>query len=300
MDHVLQNGNSMKNSSAETPPLMHRETEANSRQGFTLIELLVVIAIIAILAAMLLPALSKSKEQATGARCLSNQKQLLLGWLMYADDFNGLLLPMKGVFIPELKATYDLNGGGFWPYGAPVTGPTLSQEIKAKIKLSPLLKYSPNVEVCHCPGDRRSMRAEGSTGWAYDSYSKADGMSGEGYGGIKPVTRQSAIPRPVKMYVFVEDGDWRGYNKGSWAMDPITPAAVDNLAVFHTVKSSLSFADGHVVLNKWRDSETIRMGRIAAQGQTASFGAGCLGPNDTKFMAAGYVYQDWPPPWYKE
>src|SRR5436309_4241532 len=63
------------------------------RAGFTLIEMLVVVAIIAILAALLLPALAKAKCKAHGIYCLNNQKQLVLAWVMYADDNQDKLVP---------------------------------------------------------------------------------------------------------------------------------------------------------------------------------------------------------------
>ena len=78
--------------------------KTKQNQAFTLIELLVVVAIIAILASLLLPALAKSKLKATGAVCLSNQRQLLTGFLIYAMDHNDTMVPT----LP------DNGGGGFW------------------------------------------------------------------------------------------------------------------------------------------------------------------------------------------
>ena len=272
-----------------------------SGRGFTLIELLVVIAIIAILAGLLLPALAKAKQQATGATCVSNQKQLMLAFMMYNADNNDNLMPYSDVLIPELRANYTLNGGGFWPYDAPVTVTASAldmplAQIQAKIAYSPLMKYLRNVEVFHCPGDMRSKRLVGKQGWAYDSYSKGAGVNGEDSG--ISITKVSGIVMPSSMYVSVEDGDWRGYNVGCWMMDPTGPSAIDNLSVYHINQSSQGYADGHSTMHRWQDQATLVAGRLAAQGQTGDFGSGCMGPRDARFMAVGYIYKSWPPSWY--
>ena len=85
--------------------------------------------------------------------------------------------------------------------GATVTGSDALTQLQNKIKLSPLYPYVPNIQNFHCPGDQRFKRPMGSTGWAWDSYSKADGMNGEGYGGRTPITKLAAIRQPNRMFV---------------------------------------------------------------------------------------------------
>src|ERR1035441_436415 len=92
MDKLLHSFKAFSGTLVSQPKVTNRRDGGFSRDGFTLIELLVVIAIIAILAALLLPALARSKQQAFIAKCLSNDRELTLAWLMYASDNNGVLV----------------------------------------------------------------------------------------------------------------------------------------------------------------------------------------------------------------
>ena len=164
-----------------TPPPENRHRP--SRAGFTLIELLVVIAIIAILAGMLLPGLARAKSKATGAVCLSNEKQIILAWQMYTDDNRDQ--------IPATRpGNMELVAGGFWR--GPTPGPNFPvglsvaecmRRVQNGFSNSPLSKYCPGYAAYHCPGDLRTKNKKPGKGWAYDSYSKANGMNGGGWQG---------------------------------------------------------------------------------------------------------------------
>jgi prepilin-type N-terminal cleavage/methylation domain-containing protein/prepilin-type processing-associated H-X9-DG protein len=222
-----------------------------SVSGFTLIELLVVIAIIAILAALLLPALSKAKLKAQNIMCMSNTKQLTLAWIMYANDNNDRLLDSRAWM-----------GGWFIEPPAPAGADSTNINILKVGPLNPFL--SGNYKVYKCPGDPRTYLGNPTVrSVSMQSYIGKDLWDADylGYDTLGSMTR----PGPSGIFVILDES-WLTINDGFFAInmkgyDPYTPsglAFVDAPGTFHNNAGSLSFADGHSEIHKWRDPRTAK------------------------------------------
>jgi prepilin-type N-terminal cleavage/methylation domain-containing protein len=263
-----------------------------NRNGFTLIELLVVISIISILAALLLPALSRAKLKATLISCMNNQKQLALALTLYASDNQDAIITTPFLYG---GVSYDLASGGFWPDCNPSGTTTAAEQlVKDTLKKGPLWPYAGNPGVYHCIGDLRWKKLKPGAGWAYVSYSKPDGMNGSGWGGIIPFKKLGTIKQPSQSFVFIEESDPRNENKGTWVLDVAPPGWVDTFAVFHGIVSDFSFSDGHVESHKWRDGGTIKAATDSANGISSFYWAGGGSKNiDFRWVWNNYRYQNW-------
>jgi len=240
-----------------------------------LIELLVVIAIIAILLAILMPALNRVKEQGKRAGCLANLKQLQLAWGMYADENDDRIvngeaygggdgtapIPSSGIHQGEQWWTGD-DVGDFW------NGINLSQPVQERaIKVGALYPYCKSVKLYRCPtGVRGEMR----------TYTITDAMNGLRRDGTysgnvgKRVDRtvlwvkrraEISVPGPANRIVFLDEGR---ITPDSYATHYINERWWDPPFVRHGDGTNVSFADGHADYWKYMGSKTLETGKLAA------------------------------------
>jgi len=275
-------------------------------KGFTLIELLVVIAIIALLMAIIMPALNSVKKKAATTVCLSNTKNLALGWYMYMGDNDDRIMSSEdngveqnGNYVGWIGVPRDINGNLF---SNTQTSPAVTDEDEVRgIEVGLLYAYVKEPDAYHCPADniRKSLYDETRV---FVSYGVPMCLYGNpGSNSTEQIRAFGEITRPATRYVFVESAETRNWNSSHHFVLG-APEYTGNtqwgwwgpMAVNHGNSSVLGFCDGHSEVRKWRDRFTIeRVDKLITQGVT-TYGIEYPPEGQTldiDYMASGWAYR---------
>jgi len=230
---------------------------AKVSSAFTLIELLVVIAIIAILAAMLLPALAKAKMQAKRVRCISNQKQLAVTWMLYVSDNNDWV-PSNGHSenpSPDLK---------FWVQGAFFDPSQNSDRFMLDPSYAQFANYLRTTQVYVCPTDAQTVNVNGANVPKLRSYALNAYLGWVGEWDTRMSSLYRVFRKQSEMVAQMPGGTYLFLDVHPKSICwPYFGMHMDDEAFFNFPGSShgragvVSFSDGHIETRRWKDPRTI-------------------------------------------
>ncbi len=237
------------------------------RQAFSLVELLVVIAIIGILAALLLPALCRSKQKAQGTFCVSNGRQLMLALHLYTADSNDWLPPNPDYQTTRMWVSGDMGKLPDATNTALLLDPTRSA-------IAPYVAGS--AKVFKCPADKTAHVRTFSMSQAVGTkpgppvrvvdgpwldgrhHHKANG-SWRTYGRFSDMTQ----PAPSDLWVLMDEDPYN-ISDGAFAVSMAEPTALlDWPGAYHNLAAGVHFADGHTETHRWQDPRTQPGGRVS-------------------------------------